>query len=614
MGSHKIKKDINIVNNKIDGLQTTIETIETINREIAAKLATNISMDNPETADPQTTTRNPMLTFQRQQLIREEEQHKAARYILDIARKRVGLKPITANHISQQARKQIKDTEINNAENAYYRKMAANEFLEKELKVTKAIITSSKLSATSEVLWIQLQTEQAAIDIQKQSAILKREARAIMYPPPEFFRAIKSVEHNCKEQRKKDKDLRYMVKLGTDNIELWTKYPQEPQYSKQPLDTYGEIEPPNLDRIRITPNFGQSPPKGRGKPHDYNILQLQTPPQIEQQQEDRTEQTQNTPQQQAPLEIEHQQAGQNEPTPNTLQHAPIQTKNQQADQMEPALKTPQAAANTAPNQNTSQTTTRTIEADQTNNKHPQTTTGQTQTRETHNGNLNIQAQDNNEQETNTNQQALQDIMAQRASKYQDIITNLQNDINKSRSILEEHTDHTNLDQNPNKQQQPTLKRTIDNNESDEALPKRINIETPTEEEMMIDDIMHSPGWLDDPTTETSQTEGQDMETSQTEEQNRDLQNLLGIMTPITPIKTRSRSQEQERQTKNTTENGNNQDKNHLAGTQRNSKASNKGKNQKPKINNKPKENKEQKQINKNKLDNELEIAISTPNK
>ena len=61
---------------------------------------------------------------------------------MDIARKRVGLKPITANHISQQAGKHIKDTDINNQENAYYRKMAAHEFLEKELKVTKAVITS----------------------------------------------------------------------------------------------------------------------------------------------------------------------------------------------------------------------------------------------------------------------------------------------------------------------------------------------------------------------------------------------------------------------------------------------------------------------------------------
>ena len=140
------KKDINTVSNKIDGLQTTIETtIETINREIAAKLASNISMDNPETSDPLAMTNNQMLPFQRQQQIREEEQHKAARYIMDIARKRVGLKPVTANHISQQAGKHIKDSEINNTENNYYRKMAAHDFLLKELKVTKAIITSSKL-------------------------------------------------------------------------------------------------------------------------------------------------------------------------------------------------------------------------------------------------------------------------------------------------------------------------------------------------------------------------------------------------------------------------------------------------------------------------------------
>merc|ERR1712002_1386874 len=107
---------------------------------------------------------------------------------------------------------------------------------------------------------------------------------------------------------------------------------------------------------------------------------------------------------------------------------------------------------------TPQITTWAIEADQTNNKHPQTTTGETQTRETHDRNLNIQAQDNNEQETNINQHELQDRVAQSASTYQVIMTNLQNDINISRSILAEHTNHTNIDQNPNKQQQQTLKR------------------------------------------------------------------------------------------------------------------------------------------------------------
>merc|ERR1712240_873462 len=114
--------------------------------------------------------------------------------------------------------------------------------------------------------------------------------------PPEFFRTIKSVEYNCNERKKIDKDLRYMVKLGTDNIELWTKHLREPQYTQQPLTTFGEIEEPNIERIIITPNFGQSPPKGRGKPHNYSIIQQQTPLGIEQEKTSEVEPTQNTPQ------------------------------------------------------------------------------------------------------------------------------------------------------------------------------------------------------------------------------------------------------------------------------------------------------------------------------
>merc|ERR1712240_573543 len=134
-------------------------------------------------------------------------------------------------------------------------------------------------------------------DIQRQSAILKREERAIVYPPPEFFRTIKSVENNCKEQRKKDKDLRYMVTLGLDNIELWTKHLREPQYTQQRLTVFGEIEEPNIQRIITTPNIGQSPPKGRGKPYNYSTLQQQTTPQrIEQEKINETESAQNIPQ------------------------------------------------------------------------------------------------------------------------------------------------------------------------------------------------------------------------------------------------------------------------------------------------------------------------------
>merc|ERR1712240_307548 len=157
--------------------------------------------------------------------------------------------------------------------------MAAHDFLENELKITIATIISSKLSTTSPILWIEVQSEEIALNIQKQSAILKREERAIMYPPPEFFRTIQSIENKCKEAKKKNTDLRYMVKLGHDNIELWTKQLRKPQYTQESLTVFGEIEEPNIEHIITTPNFGQSPPKGREKPPSLNTQQHQTTPQ-----------------------------------------------------------------------------------------------------------------------------------------------------------------------------------------------------------------------------------------------------------------------------------------------------------------------------------------------
>merc|ERR1712243_56267 len=180
-----------------------------------------------------------------------------------MGRKRVGLKPVGPDHISQHAKKQLKDTEINNPENHNYRKMAALDFLENELKVKDATIISSKLSNTSPILWIEVQNEEIAEHIQKQSSHFEREARAIMYPPQEFFRTIKSIENNYKEEKEKNTALRYIVKLGQDNIELWAKQLREPQYTKQSLTVFGNIEEQRIERIITTPKFGQSPPKGR---------------------------------------------------------------------------------------------------------------------------------------------------------------------------------------------------------------------------------------------------------------------------------------------------------------------------------------------------------------
>merc|ERR1712240_699733 len=84
-----------------------------------------------------------------------------------------------------------------------------------------------------------------------------------MYPPQELFQTIKSIENNCKDHKKSNPELRYQVKLGPDNIKLWTQLLGEPQYSRQEPTIYGSIIQPKIDKIITLPNFGQSPPKGR---------------------------------------------------------------------------------------------------------------------------------------------------------------------------------------------------------------------------------------------------------------------------------------------------------------------------------------------------------------
>merc|ERR1712240_251050 len=373
--------------------------------------------------------------------------------------------------------------------------------------------------------------------------------------PPEFFRTIKSVEYNCNERKKIDKDLRYMVKLGTDNIELWTKHLREPQYTQQPLATFGEIEEPNIQRIIITPNFGQSPPKGLGKPYNYRTLQQQTPQGIEQEKTSEAEPTQNIPQGEIEVATNH----------NILQ----------------------------------------------------TITGESATGETPNQNLNQTTQEGVENETALNPNPLQEITTPNTDIFQAIMKDMQNDISIHKNILEELTQREmTIDQNPSQntnQQQGTLKTNMDNNEREEISPKRPNMTDGfTDDEMITDDIIQSPGWQDkDSITETSQIE----------EYNIDLENHLEKMkemidqatTPITPIRIRTRSQEKEEQLNNIIENRNNQGKTHIKGIQRINKSGNRGKNQKPNADNKTKEtDKEQKQDNSNKADNELKIAASTP--
>merc|ERR1712240_347188 len=183
-------------------------------------------------------------------------------------------------------------------------------------------------------------------------------------------------------------------------------------------------------RIITPPNFGQSPPKGRGKPYKYSTLQQQaTPQRIEQEKTNETDSAQNIPQ----GEIEAASSY------NTLQGI----------------------------------------------------TGETGNEETLNQNIIQRMIDEVENETTLNPNILQEIITPNPDIFQGIINDVENKINRNQNILKELTQNpqqeTTTDQNPSpniNQQQVTLKRYMENNESEGISPKRPNMtDEATDDEM-----------------------------------------------------------------------------------------------------------------------------------
>merc|ERR1712240_411692 len=198
-----------------------------------------------------------------------------------------------------------------------------------------------------------------------------------------------------------------------------------------------------------------------------------------------------------------------------------------------------------------------------------------------------------------------------------------------------------------KQHQATLKRLMDNNESEATSPKRPNInDKTTDEAMIIDDIALSPGWNKKfLSTVTSPIKENQLDKIK--------QIINQKIKPTTPTRRRTRSQEQKEtptktdqnhknsrtQSQDTKdkpingeqiigliENQHNQGKANLKGPQqtkqnhnarvpRTNKPINKGRNPKPNTDSKNKDiNKEQKQEDKNEKENDttLNIVTSTP--
>ena len=171
--------------------------------------------------------------------------------IIHAARRRVWLYPININHI-----KQYIDT-VDDSDEVIYkhekfdmaRREAANEFLVKELgfKDKEIRIKECKMANNPEssILWIETEIEQVKKIFMKAAMTANRKISVMQYYPRILWERKKSLEKEMFVVWQLDRKLRNQIRLGVNDIELFTKREDDKFYVKVDFEKYGVL--PDID-------------------------------------------------------------------------------------------------------------------------------------------------------------------------------------------------------------------------------------------------------------------------------------------------------------------------------------------------------------------------------
>jgi hypothetical protein len=163
------------------------------------------------------------------------------------AKCKIGLYPIsTANVRHFSSRKSITDvSEFNETEHDEARKDAVNEFLYEELKFkdNDIDIKSAKLAPkeASKIMWIETSEKEVKEIYKRAASVQNKSVQLYTYIPAQLWDRKISLDINCKKAREQNVNLRTQIRLGTDDLELYTKYKGEPYWQKTPVLEFGDL-------------------------------------------------------------------------------------------------------------------------------------------------------------------------------------------------------------------------------------------------------------------------------------------------------------------------------------------------------------------------------------
>ena len=187
-------------------------------------------------------------------MVRDTERRYDEQRENDIARKKVGVWPVTAfdireaNNDNEDIFNATDDELFRDPKFANARCEAAINFLHLELKFNKndILVVDAYMARDPEtkILWIETTELSVKKIFQKAARIRNRDVRILTFFPRHLFNKKRNLDAILRTQRGIDPTLRTQIRLGKSDLELYTKFGNEQFWNKSPLGIYGD---PNVD-------------------------------------------------------------------------------------------------------------------------------------------------------------------------------------------------------------------------------------------------------------------------------------------------------------------------------------------------------------------------------
>jgi hypothetical protein len=187
--------------------------------------------------------------------------------VFNEARCKIGIYPINRTCIEKfiydklSLKTEENDTVFNDPKYADARRDAAIDLLTEELKFAKHDITikDTKMASnsSSNILWITVGPYDVKKIFQRSAQIKNKNISVINFFPHLVWARKESLRMLLKTERTQNPNLRAQIRLGTSDIELFTKFVGEPYWRLTPLEIYGKLEPIGYSTRQF------SPPRGR---------------------------------------------------------------------------------------------------------------------------------------------------------------------------------------------------------------------------------------------------------------------------------------------------------------------------------------------------------------